>query len=168
MTDNGLLRARLGALLDGAWWSVGVAAVLFGFALLAAILVLQSPEGLLWTGQHAIGTEQNGLIVFRYQGRDYSASAVGSGSAKAASVYFDPGDPTNAMAENLPERAFTGALVGVPLLAGVAVLTIGLTRKQRWARGQRRLAGPQFGRGLDQDFVTRQLKEQRGGRPGDP
>lgn len=165
MADNGLMRARLRARVDGAGWSVGVAAVLFAFGLLAAILIAQSSEALLWTGQHAVGTERNGLIVFRWHGHDYSASATGYGSSKAADVYFDPGNPTDAVAENTTQRVFTGSLVGVPVLAGLAVLALGLTRKQRWARRQRREAG-RFGSGLDEDWVTRQLQERRGRRGG--
>jgi hypothetical protein len=159
------MRARLRALLDGVGWSVGVAAALFAFALLAAILIAQSSEALLWTGQHAVGTEYNGLIVFRWHGHDYSASAVGNGSARSADVYFDPGNPAGAMAENLTDRVFTAALVGVPVLGGVAALTLGLTRKQRWARRKRREAG-RFGSGLDEDWVAQHLQQRRGGRDG--
>jgi hypothetical protein len=163
MADNGLMRARLRTLVDGAGWSVGVAAVLFAFALLAAILIAQSSEALLWTGQHAVGTEKNGLVVFRWHGHYYSASAPGNGSSKAADVYFDPANPTDAMAENLADRVFTAALVGVPVAGGVAALTLGLTRKQRWARRKRREAG-RFGSGLDEDWVTQQLRQRRGDR----
>jgi hypothetical protein len=159
------MRVRLRGLLDGAGWSVGLAAVLFVFALLAAILIAQAPESLLWTGQHAVGNEQDGLIVFRWHGQNYSAATTGDGFAKSAGVYFDPANPDDAIPDNGPERAFTGALVGVPALAGVLVLAAGLTRKRRWARRQRRVA-TQYGGGLDQEFVSRQLENRRGGRPG--
>lgn len=170
--DNGPMRARLRGLLDGAGWSVGLAAVLFVFALVAAALVAQSPEAVLWTGQRTVGTESGGLVVFRYQGRDYSVPVPGSGSAKAVSVYFDPGDPSDAMADTLTHRLTTGLLVGVPLAAGVTVLAMGLTRKQRWARRQRRQqrqGRAEFGSGLDDEFVARRLQERRvtGRRPYD-
>jgi len=165
----GLMSARLRGLLDGAGWSVGLAIVLFVFALVAAALVAQSPEAVLWTGHHTVGTETDGLVVFRYQGRDYSAPVPGSGSAKAITVYFDPGNPSDAMADTPVHRLTTGLLVGVPLAAGVTVLVMGLTRKQRWARRRRRqqrLGRAEFGSGLDDAVVTRLLDERRApGRP---
>ncbi len=160
MADNGLMRARLRGLLDGAGWSVGLAAALFAFALVAAALVAQSPEAVLWTGQHTVGTESNGLVVFRYHGQDYSAPVPGSGSAKAVGVYFDPGNPDDAMADTLTHRLTSGLLVGAPVAAGVIVLIVGLTRKKRWARRQRRQRA-QFGSGLDDEFVARHLQERR-------
>jgi hypothetical protein len=156
------MRARLRGLLDGAGWSLGLAIALFVVALLAAALVAQSPEAVLWTGRHAVGTESGGLVVFRHQGRNYPVPVPGSGSAKAVSVYFDPGNPSDAMADNITDRLTTGLLVGGPLAAGVTVLVIGLTRKRRWARRQR----TEFGSGLDDTFVARHLQERRGsGRP---
>ncbi len=156
---------RLRALLDGAGWSVGVAGALLAFALLAALVVAQSPEAVLWTGHHTVGTQQNGLVLFRWQGRTYSVDVPGYGSARSVSVYFDPANPTQAMAENLPARLFTGGLVGVPVAGAVIVLLIGVTRKRRWARRDRRADGPRFGTGLDPEFVAQQLQQQRGGQP---
>ena len=52
-------------------------------------------------------------------------------------------------------------MVGVPVIAGVAVLVAGLTRKWRWGRRQGRQASS-YGSGLDPDFVARQLKAHRG------
>jgi hypothetical protein len=166
MADNGFMRARLRRLLDGAGWSVGLAAVLFAFALVAAALVAQSPEAVLWTGQRTVGTESNGLVVFRYQGQNYSVPVPGSGSAKSVGVYFDPGNPDDAMADTLTHRLTSGLLVGVPVAAGVIVLIMGLTRKKRWARRQQRQQA-QFGSGLDDEFVARHLHEGRGSRRPD-
>ena len=58
------MRGRLGKVLDGAGWSVGLAVALFAFALLFLALDFQSPQIVLWTGQRAVGTEQNGLVTF--------------------------------------------------------------------------------------------------------
>lgn len=162
------MMARVRALLDGAGWSVGLAAALLLLTLLAALVVNQSPQALLWTGHHAVGTEQNGLVLFRWQSHTYSVAVNGYGSAKSVSVYFDPADPTQAVADNLPDRLFSAGLVGVPLLAAALVLLIGLTRKWRWARRDRHVAGPRFGAGLDPEFVARQLQERRSGRPPRP
>jgi hypothetical protein len=65
------------------------------------------------------------------------------------------------MADNVPDRVFTGLLVGVPAVGGVAVLLLGLTRKRRWARRQSRQAAS-YGSGLDPEFVARQLQQRRG------
>jgi hypothetical protein len=157
------MRGRLNAMLDGAGWSVGLAAALFLFALLFVLLDLQAPESVLWTGHHVVATEQHGLATFRWQGQAYTVDVPGSGSGKAVDIYFNPGDPSGAMADNLPDRVFAGVFVGVPVIAGVGVLLAGLSRKRRWARRQRR-EGASYGSGLDPGFVARQLQARRGGR----
>ena len=157
------MRGRLGAVLDGAGWSVGLAAALFVFALLYVVLDLQSPEIVLWTGHHVVATEQQGLATFRWQGQAYTVDVPGFGSGNKVDIYFSPGDPSGAMADNVPDRVFAGLLVGGPVIAGVAVLVAGLTRKRRWARRQSRQAAS-YGDGLDPDFVARQLKANRGDR----
>jgi len=156
------MRGRLGKILDGAGWSVGLAAALFAFALLFLALDFQSPQIVLWTGQRAVGTEQNGLVTFYWHHHAYTATTPGTGSAKAMSVYFPPGNPDAAVAESLPDRLTAVALFAVPVAAGVAVLAIGLTRKRRWARRHNREGRPAFGAGLDEDFVARRLQERRG------
>ena len=92
-------------MLDGAGWSVGLAAALFAFALLFLALDLQSPDSVLWTGQRAVGSEQNGLVTFYWKHHAYTATTPGSGSAKAVSVYFLLGNPDAAVAESLPGPA---------------------------------------------------------------
>lgn len=150
-------------MLDGAGWSVGLAAALFAFALLFVLLDLQAPESVLWTGHHVVATEQHGLATFRWQGQAYTVDVPGFGSGRAVDIYFDPGNPSAAMADNLADRVFAGALVGGPVLVGVGVLLAGLSRKRRWARRQRRQAAS-YGSGLDPDFVARQLQARRGGQ----
>ncbi len=158
------MRSRPGALLDGAGSSIGLAAAFFAFALLAVALLVQSPDIVLWTGHHVVATEQGGLASFRWHGQGYTVDMPGFGSARAVNVYFSPGDPSHAMADNVPDRVVTGLLVGGPVLAGVAVLAAGLSRKRRWARRQRREAGS-YGSGLDPEFVARQLAARRGRQP---
>jgi hypothetical protein len=168
MTDNGLMRIRLGALFDGAGWSLGLAAALFALTLVAVLLEAQSPDVVLWTGRHVIGTEQGGIVTYQWHGANFSLNEPGYGSVKAVDVYLNPGNPADAMADNVPDRVISGLLVGGPFVLGVAVLTVGLTRKRRWARRHRRGTGSGFGSGLDQDFVTRQLQERRGGHMDAP
>jgi hypothetical protein len=157
------MRGRLSAVLDGAAWSVGLAAALFVFALLFVALDFQSPEIVLWTGHHVVATEQHGLATFRWQGQDYTVDVPGFGSGKKVDIYFNPADPSGAMADNVPDRVFAGLLVGGPVILGVAVLVAGLTRKRRWARRQSRGAAS-YGSGLDPEFVARQLRAHRGDR----
>ena len=149
-------------MLDGVGWSVGLAAALFAFALLFVLLDLQAPESVLWTGHHVVVTEQHGLATFRWQGQAYTVNVPGFGSGPV-DIYFNPGNPSAAMAENVPDRVFAALFVGVPAIAGLGVLLAGLTRKRRWARRQSRKRAS-YGSGLDPGFVARQLQARRGGR----
>ena len=106
-------------MLDGAGWSVGLAAALFVFALLFVLLDLQAPESVLWTGHHVVVTEQHGLATFRWQGQAYTVDVPGFGSGNKVDIYFNPGDPSGAMADSVPDRVFAGLFVGVPVLVGV-------------------------------------------------
>jgi len=126
--------ARVRSWYDGAAWFVGPAVALFVFALLAVLVGFQSPDSVLWTGQHVTGTEQNGVVYYRWQGQSYSLDASGYGSSNAVSLYLDPGDPSHAVLENATDRAAAVLLVGVPIAGGVALLIVGGTRNYRWAR----------------------------------
>jgi hypothetical protein len=167
MADTGLMLARIRRLFDGAGWFPGLAAALFVFALLAVLLELQSSDAVRWTGQHVTGTEIGGIVSYRWDGQTYSLGAPGYGSAKAVSVYLDPANPSNAVLENPFLRLVEGSLVVVPVAGGVALLVAGLTRRRRWERRQLRKA-PETGQVLDQEFVSRHLRELRhGDRGGD-
>jgi hypothetical protein len=126
--------ARVRKWFDGAGWFVGLAIALFAFALLAVLIGLQSPDSVLWTGQHVTGTEQNGLVYYRWQGQSYTIDVTGNGSLKAIGVYLDPGNPSHAMIDNVFDRVAAILLVGVPVAGGVALLVAGGTRNYRWAR----------------------------------
>jgi hypothetical protein len=159
--------ARIRRLFDGAGWFPGLAAALFVFALLAVLLELQSSDAVRWTGQHVTGTEIGGIVSYRWDGETYSLDAQGYGSAKAVSVYLDPADPANAVLDNPFLRLVEGSLVAVPVAGGVGLLVAGLTRRRRWERRQLRVA-PETGQVLDQEFVSRHLRELRhGNRNGD-
>jgi hypothetical protein len=96
--------ARVRKWFDGAGWFVGAAVVLLFFALLAMLAGLQSRDSLLWTGQQVTGTEQQGLVYYQWHGQSYSLAVPGSGSSKAISVYFNPGDPSQAIVDNVADR----------------------------------------------------------------
>lgn len=131
---TGFMFARVRNWFDGAGWFVGLAVALFVFALLAMLVGLQSPDRLLWTGQQVTGTEQRGVIYYRWQGQSYTLDASGYGSSQAVSVYLDPGDPSQAVVDNVFDRMAAVLLVGVPVAGGVALLAVGGTRNYRWAR----------------------------------
>jgi hypothetical protein len=129
-----LVLARVRRWFDGAGWFVGAAVVLLFFALLAMLAGLQSRDSLLWTGQQVTGTEQQGLVYYRWQGQSYSLDVPGSGSSKAVSVYFNPGDPSQAIIDNVLDRVLAGLLVLGPAAGAVVLLVMGGTRNYRWQR----------------------------------
>ena len=104
------------------------------FALLAMLAGLQSRDSVLWTGQQVTGTEQRGLVYYQWQGQSYSLAVPGTGSSKAISVYFNPGDPSQAIVDNIPDRVIAAVLVLGPVAGAVVVLVIGGTRNYRWQR----------------------------------
>lgn len=159
--------ARIRSMFDGAGLFIGLAIAMFIFALLAVVLVLESPDAVRWTGQRVVGYEIGGIVSYRWQGQTYSLDAPGYGSAKAISVYLDPADPSNAMIDNPISRTAEASLVVVPLAGGVVLLVAGLTRRWRWARRQRRTANA-AGHGQHQDWVARQLRELRHGQRNIP
>ena len=126
--------ARVRKWFDGAGWFVGAAVVLLVFALLAALVGLQSPDSMLWTGQQVTGTEQQGLVYYRWQGQSYSLDVPGSGSSKAVSVYLNPGDPSQAVVDNVFDRTLAGLLILGPAAGAVVLLVLGGTRNYRWQR----------------------------------
>lgn len=131
---------RVSRWFDGAGWFVGLAAVLFAFALLAVLLELQSPDLVLWTGHRVAGTEQGGIVTYRWDSQQYSLNARGYGSAQDVSVYLDPADPGNAMIDNLPDRILVTSFIGAPVAGGLALLVAGATRKPRRMRRKARRA----------------------------
>src|SRR5262249_56899878 len=121
MADTDLMLARIRALFDGAGWFPGLAAALFAFALLAALLELVSPDALRWTGQHVVGTEIGGIVSYRWHGQTYSLGAPGFGSSKAVSGYLDPANPSNAPLDNPFLPVVQSSPVALPVAARVAL-----------------------------------------------
>ncbi len=126
--------ARIRRGFDGAGWFLAGAGVLLFAALLVALLELQSPSGLLWTGQPVTGTEQGGIAYYTWRGQTYTVDIPGNGSARSLTLYLDPANPGNAVPDSLSDRLSASLGVGVPVLAAVVVLVIGGTRNYRWKR----------------------------------
>jgi hypothetical protein len=156
------MRARIGRWFDGLGLFIGPAIVLFVLALLVTVLEVQTPEILLWTGHRVVGTEQGGIVFYRWHGQNYSLDMPGYRSSKTVSVFIDPGDANNAIADNLADRLFVGLLVGGPVLLGVALIGTGLIRRSR-ARRRRTRAGPRpVIDVLDTNVAARNLRDLRG------
>jgi hypothetical protein len=136
----GCVLARLRKWFDGAGWFVGGAVVLLVIALVAVLLELQSPDRVLWTGQHVVGTEQGGIVSYRWHGQSYSLDVPGYGSSKAISVYLDPGDPSQAMVDNVADRVLAAVFILGPAAGAVVLLVVGGTRNYRWQRRNLKLA----------------------------
>lgn len=132
--------ARVRKWYDGSGWFVGGAVVLVVIAVLALLLLLQSSDRVLWTGQQVVGTEQNGLVYYRWQGQSYTIDVRGYGSSKAISVYLDPANPSDAMVDNVYDRMVAGVLVLGPAAAALVLLVLGGTRNYRWFRRKLKLA----------------------------
>jgi hypothetical protein len=126
--------ARVRKWFDGAGWFVGGAVVLVVFALLAALLMLQTADRVLWTGQQVVGTEQRGIVTYWWHGQSYSLDVPGFGSSKNVSVYLDPADPSQARIDNVFPRVLAGLFVLGPITGAVVLLVAGGTRNYRWER----------------------------------
>ena len=126
--------ARVRGWFDGAGWFVAGAAALFLVAVLVATLVLQGGSRLQWTGQPVTATEQQGIAYYSWKGQSYTLDVQGYGSARSITLYLDPGNPGDAEVYSMADRVATGLGVGLPLLAGIALLVLGGTRKYRWKR----------------------------------
>jgi hypothetical protein len=159
------IRGRARALADGLGAYLGVAVALLIFAVLGLLLVLQSPKDvLLWTGTRVIGSEQGGLISYRWQGESYTLDVPGYGNDPHVVVYVDPSDPTNARQDSLFVRGSDTALTVLPVTLAFGVVGFGAYRR-RSARRQDARRADGFGVGLDPDFVRRQLEQLRRKQP---
>jgi hypothetical protein len=126
--------ARVRKWFDGAGGFVGSAVVLFVFAVLALLAMLQSSDAVLWTGQQVIGTEQGGIVTYHWRGDSFSLDAKGNGSSNAVNIYLDPGNPSHAVIDSAFGRVVSGGLVALPATGGVVLLVVGGTRNYRWMR----------------------------------
>jgi hypothetical protein len=164
MGDTPPVRARPGAIIGGLGWYGVAAAALFILAVLIFLLELQAPEAVVWTGHRVVGTEQSGLVYYRWQGEDYTITVPGYGSGKAVGVYLDPGDPGNALADVGPHVMVARGLVALPLAGGVSLLFAGLVSQWRGACRRSRDAATTRENGLPTEFVARRLEELRANR----
>jgi hypothetical protein len=126
--------ARIRDAFAGAGGYIAGAVVLFIAALLFALLGLQSPSALMWTGQAVSGSEQAGIVYYSWHGQSYTLDDRGSASASHVLVYIDPANPSDGIVYHTWDRVGTILVIGVPLVASMAVLAWGGSRNYRWKR----------------------------------
>lgn len=163
LTHTGRVVNPVRAWFEGSGWLVGAAGVLMFFTVLMILLELQSPDVVLWTGRGVVGTEQGGIISYRWKGETYTTTGHGFRSAPAVTVYVDPADPSNAMPDSPLGRAMDGTLIGGPFAVAMALLALGPARNYRRSRSGARAAARRggFGDGLGEEFVSQRLKDHR-------
>ncbi|HEX4831043.1 MAG TPA: hypothetical protein VH478_08125 [Trebonia sp.] len=125
---------RIREWFDGSGLYLAGAGVLLALALLSALLSLQV-DGLMWTGQPASGTEQNGIVYYTWHGQSYTVDdSSGGGDGSHVTVYLNPGSPAGAVVNNPTDRLITELMVGIPFLASAGLVILGGTRNYRWKR----------------------------------
>jgi hypothetical protein len=131
----------------------GVALALVIVGLLALVSELQSPTSVLWTGRAVVAQDRGGVVQYPVNGINYTlvvASEPASTPAHALTVYFDPKNPSIALADSAATRWFDASFVAGPFLGALLAVGAGLVRTRRRRRGS---GGSQdgFGRGFDVD-----------------
>lgn len=161
---NDGVRERLRGWFDGSGWFIGLAIAFAAAGILWLLAELQSPDVALWIGHHVTGSEQGGVVFYRWQGHTYGLDVPGFGSARAVSLYVDPRDPSVAMIDSPAGRAFADLLSASPFLLALALVAAGPVRNWRQRRRKRLGRIPSgFGHGLDEEFVARRLEQLRRG-----
>jgi hypothetical protein len=142
---------------------VAAAMVFVGTVFLLAILI--SPGSWeWWSGKQVMGNEQNGVVYYSYQGRNYSLDDVNSFRTGPRPVWFDPSNPSNAVLTVAVARVSDTALTAGPYALALVFLAAGFRRRRR---NRRRQQDPSFdpfiayGEGIDQVTIDRILSEKR-------
>jgi hypothetical protein len=141
----------------GPFPAIALALALLGTILL--IVTLNSIGGLVWTGTAVHGTEQQGIVLYRYHGVNYSIDDAGSSRTGPRTVYVDPHDPSRAVLNTRASGWLQNATVGVPYVLAAAFALESVRRKVGYRRRRRLLStSPDrdtFGYGLDPETVNR-------------
>lgn len=114
-------------------WYIG-AAVLFVVGVMFALLDLQSPSIVYWTGDRVVGTSQQGLVDYDYRGRHYTIDNERQSSTatdtEQLAVFVDPDHPGDGKLDS-PERWIDLAVLVLWFGAAVVVLIVGSVRTRR-------------------------------------
>jgi hypothetical protein len=145
---------------DGIGGYVALAGLLVFFSVLGVLIEAQSSDKVLWTGTKVVGSESGGIVIYRYQGEQFSLDGSGFDNRARVTVYLDPSNPDDAQVDSLVIRAVDLGFTAVPFGLGVAVLGLGLYRRRHVDKGRVREVR-EFGGGLDPEFVENYLKRLR-------
>lgn len=173
-----MARPRTGALRrmfegTGPFPALALALAIIGTIFL--VVTLNSIGGLVWTGTAVHGTEQNGIVLYRYHGANYSVDDAGSDRNGPRTVYIDPSNPSRAVLNTTAAGWLQTATVGVPYAVALAFALESVRRKWRYRQRRRLLStSPDqgtFGYGLDPETVNwirarQQTGSQGRGTPG--
>lgn len=131
--------------------------------ILFALVELQSPSRLYWTGDPVSGTNSGGIIYYQVAGENFTLDAPGAAPSHdvKVTVYVDPKDPGQGLASR-PTRWVDAGLVAVWFVAAAGCLTVAALRRtsirhRRTASGAS--GGPTFGDGLSPDLIARYLDQ---------
>lgn len=134
----------------GATGCLGAIVILFAvIGVLALVAELQSPTVVLWTGEHINAVERGGLVLYSFQGRNYTLvdpDQPASEPQRTITVFVNPNDATNAMLDRGATRWFDASFVLAPFTAALVFLVVAVLRRRR---GRVAAADGGFGTGFD-------------------
>jgi hypothetical protein len=151
---------RLRERFDGLGGYVAAACLLVFCSVLGLLIEAQSPDKVLWTGTKVVGSEQGGIVLYRYQGQQYSLDGNGFADKQRVAVYLDPSNPDSAQTDSLVVRAIDLGFTALPFALAFLVIGWGLYRR-RSAETVRVREVREYGGGLDPEFVESYLKRLR-------
>jgi hypothetical protein len=141
-----------------------IALALAALGTLFLVLTLDSIGGLVWTGTAVHGTEQDGLVLYRYHGATYSVDDSGSTRSGPRTVYIDPGNPRRAVLNTPASEALQIVIVGVPYALALAFAAHSFRRKWRYSRRFRSVSSSDpdtYGYGIDAEAMNRLRARQQ-------
>jgi len=144
----------------------GLAVAALVVAGLLAIVALQGPGKLEWTGRALHAQERGGVVFYTVKGEQYTLDDPLSSRSGSATVYVNPHDPYDASLYNRFDESTDVLTVGGPLALAGIFLIAGVVRKRKRRRRLAAEASPgeeTFGRGLDEGTVQWLLDRQRRG-----
>jgi hypothetical protein len=162
MSEQPRLRGGLRGVL--AYPSAKVALALVVVGLLFALVELQSPSSLYWTGQAVQGTNSGGIVYYQYNREDFTVDAPGAAPSHdtPVTVYVDPADPGQGLVSRstrwVDAAGVLGWFVAAAACLGVAAFRRASARRRTVAAGSR---AQTFGDGLSPDLMERYLDQAR-------
>lgn len=151
---------RLQDRFDGIGGYVALASILLFFSLLGLLILAQSSDKVLWTGTKVVGSESGGIVIYHYEGEQYSLDGKGFANRSRVSVYLDPSNPFNAQTNSWVIRAVDLGFTAVPFTLSLGLLGAGLYRRKT-ADNVRIREVRDYGGGLDPEYVENYLKRLR-------